>query len=652
MMSRTGITIALCIFLQILLGCADSVHQHHNCIHDELVQEEIKLGKKRIVQNTQVKRQNGPPLPLRVKIDTGAFDVDLAICRSVGQTVVTDSAGTQYVCQAKDVFTDDKRAFLETELIPGAEAKFAELLNVMRASGPLTLPGNSCGCGGRQAIAIPSNSTYLTSGVDADIVVFMTARPTFNGTVAWACPCMYEGDGRPISGFINWGPNTIDQTPISYPSQFGVGIHEMTHALGFTAGSYNNYKTGPNIVQTVTRTDDGLSHQVNIIGTPKVQQVIRDHFACPTLDGLEIENGGGTGTAGSHWEKRLAANEYMTGTSSSDPVYSYFTMALLEDSGWYYPNYTNAATLYWGKGQGCNFVNLRCATWQRPYNCDPIKGNSDWDCTFDNRKKGVCNLRNLTGNPGGSAWYQNYPNNPNAYGSDSYADYCGFITAQKTWDCTQPENANITFGIEAYGEHYCPTCRCMRTNTRSISVPSCHNFECVGNLLKVQIGDIWYNCDANGKQITITTGYDGYYICPTDSTTQCSGNTVPAPVWPTFVSVTPNSGKPGSSVNITVSNLTDLSQVSFGPQHGCYEPSIVTTVDGSITTISCLIGQLKTAVIVLEQVANVDVNIVDSQGRSATGFKAFTLDTSSGGILNVSWAIVAMAMIGLSLRWE
>ncbi len=29
------------------------------------------------------------------------------------------------------------------------------------------------------------------------------------------------------------------------------------------------------------------------------------HFNCPTLQGVEVENQGGTGTAISHWEKRI-----------------------------------------------------------------------------------------------------------------------------------------------------------------------------------------------------------------------------------------------------------------------------------------------------------------------------------------------------------
>ena len=44
-----------------------------------------------------------------------------------------------------------------------------------------------------------------------------------------------------------------------------------------------------------------------------VQREARSHFGCDTLEGAEIENQGGSGTAGSHWEKRLfqVQNKYL-----------------------------------------------------------------------------------------------------------------------------------------------------------------------------------------------------------------------------------------------------------------------------------------------------------------------------------------------------
>lgn len=36
-----------------------------------------------------------------------------------------------------------------------------------------------------------------------------------------------------------------------------------------------------------------------------LQEEARRHFNCPILEGMELENQGGTGTELNHWEKRL-----------------------------------------------------------------------------------------------------------------------------------------------------------------------------------------------------------------------------------------------------------------------------------------------------------------------------------------------------------
>lgn len=58
------------------------------------------------------------------------------------------------------------------------------------------------------------------------------------------------------------------------------------------------------------------------------------------MPGLELEEAGGSGSAGSHWEKRLMRNDFMAADSAvDDTVYSDITMALFEDSGWYDVDY-------------------------------------------------------------------------------------------------------------------------------------------------------------------------------------------------------------------------------------------------------------------------------------------------------------------------
>ena len=86
--------------------------------------------------------------------------------------------------------------------------------------------------------------------------------------------------------------------------------------------------------------------------TPKVKEEARQHFNCNTLEGAELENQGGKGTALAHLEKRLFENEGMTGIFTHNSVFSRLTLAVMEDTGWYKVNYQMAEPLQWGKNLG------------------------------------------------------------------------------------------------------------------------------------------------------------------------------------------------------------------------------------------------------------------------------------------------------------
>ena len=91
-----------------------------------------------------------------------------------------------------------------------------------------------------------------------------------------------------------------------------------------------------------------------------ITQHYQRHFGCDKLTGAELEDQGEEGTALTHWEKRLFENEAMTGTHTQNPIYSRITMALMEDTGWYQPNYDMAEDLKWGRGLGCDFALKSC----------------------------------------------------------------------------------------------------------------------------------------------------------------------------------------------------------------------------------------------------------------------------------------------------
>ena len=70
-----------------------------------------------------------------------------------------------------------------------------------------------------------------------------------------------------------------------------------------------------------------------IITHPTItEEKIDTQYGCSETTGQEIEDMGGSGTAGSHWEKRLVANEFMNPQVADNPVlFSALTLALFED---------------------------------------------------------------------------------------------------------------------------------------------------------------------------------------------------------------------------------------------------------------------------------------------------------------------------------
>jgi proprotein convertase subtilisin/kexin type 5 len=93
----------------------------------------------------------------------------------------------------------------------------------------------------------------------------------------------------------------------------GTTLHEITHILGFSATSFLKF-VNPNTGVTLNKSDiiepaTLRGFETNIIKTPKVREVARKHFGCPNALGVEVENQGGGGSLGSHWERTHLMNE-------------------------------------------------------------------------------------------------------------------------------------------------------------------------------------------------------------------------------------------------------------------------------------------------------------------------------------------------------
>lgn len=127
---------------------------------------------------------------------------------------------------------------------------------------------------------------------------------------------------------------------------------------------------------------------------------------------------------GSHWEKRLLMNEIMTASVDTRSVVSAMTLALLEDSGWYQANFSMAEQLDWGRNQGIEFVRSRCSNWNGAYRCNSTHSSG---CTYNREAEGYCPIVRYNGDL--PPWAQYFPeSNKGAKGSHSFLSWLHLLT--------------------------------------------------------------------------------------------------------------------------------------------------------------------------------------------------------------------------------
>lgn len=485
--------------------------------------------------------------PIRIALDTRhVFSDPGRICTAAGQLYMVGNPpdGGQPrctadltnhcwgVCAADDVVTEERRRRVVAETLPAAASQLQAALSVRRVRGNLMLlPAASCGAFG----GVPIPQQYTTTGVaNADIVLFITMRPAGPGVLAWAVQCQEDADARAVAGQVNFNPRTV---MASLDADISTAVHEITHVLGFSAAKYSRFvdvngNTRPlsQVLQSQQRAGaGGLQYEVQVLITPSVASFMQQHYGCDSITGAQLEDGGGAGTALSHWEKRQVFNEFMTGVREpTGSVFSALTLALLADSGWYAVNYSRAEPLLWGKNQGCGFETETCDCALRPgadrsqcawtpgrYSCSPAANEPL--CLFDHSAKAVCTARQYT-----SALPEHFRffSAPNIGGSSPLLDFCPVPTAAGNGICADASlNSD---GRRGTGETFGPGSRCFINSLvqEGMSVtgpgvrPGCYPVTCIGNsTVQVGIGGQLITCPPDGGTITVP-GFRGELECP------------------------------------------------------------------------------------------------------------------------------------------
>eukprot|EP00817_Percolomonadidae_sp_ATCC50343_P002839 CAMPEP_0117425290 /NCGR_PEP_ID=MMETSP0758-20121206/5581_1 /TAXON_ID=63605 /ORGANISM="Percolomonas cosmopolitus, Strain AE-1 (ATCC 50343)" /LENGTH=476 /DNA_ID=CAMNT_0005209665 /DNA_START=394 /DNA_END=1825 /DNA_ORIENTATION=- len=265
-----------------------------------------------------------------------------------------------------------------------------------------------------------ATSTTIPGGAgvaDTDLIIFVTDDQGDCGTttLAFAASCFQDQNDRPVAGYINFCKVDTNKEAETVDT----AAHEIIHVLGISSGLfgyYRNPQTGEpyternifgqpivngqlgvstNTIKSFTRDSDGET--ITKIVTPEVVAMAKKYYGCDDANGLELENAGGSGSAGSHIEGRAAYTELMTSTSAEDSAFSDLSLAILESSSWYTINYTAAEAFPFGYKKGCDFLNGKClklsgsettGNFLESWCKEPAKVG----CTANHLSKGKCDI--------------------------------------------------------------------------------------------------------------------------------------------------------------------------------------------------------------------------------------------------------------------
>ena len=564
--------------------------------------------------------------PLRVQFDSTRTSGDSVqgnsyMCTKVNEMVIAN--GRQFKCTADDIPSNSQKQYVKS-LMASVGTTLQDLVEVDQVQEEWRPQMGVYG-----VVDVGSMQSYAM-----DLFVFVTMRPSSANVYATGQILAYDQNGRTIFGLVNWNPRNVDPTAGKREMYESIALHEMMHVLGFSQNrmlAFRNASTGERYQEQQVTGGMYDQREVTLLTSPRVVEEFRKQFGCDTAAGALLEDQGGSGTAGSHWEKSVFMDEFMTGVASERPVLSAVTLALLEDSGWYYPNYSMAEHLAWGYKKGCPFVTNRCSTgWPtgEGYFCS-VQGEAG--CSYDRTAIGSCEFRSWSTIP---TKYQ-YFEEPRKGGPIEIADYCPFT--YPTFYC----DGDVAAQKSSYGDVVGKTSRCFMSKLSNIpllgyfqpTAPKCYPHHCVSrSTLAVQLGSYWYVCP-DGGNISRAVNFVGTLYCP-QTDLLCGTLQEDDKLFPIFTSIEPTTAKAGDILRIRGKNLGPQTIVTVGAacQNVTYDP-VTDSINCTIAKTSAFSTQVGPKNIVLKQ-----------NGYSIAIPNGFMLDINLQSWLVENW-FIAFAVI-------
>ena len=179
-------------------------------------------------------------------------------------------------------------------------------------------------------------------------------------------------------------------------------------------------------------------------------------------------------------------NEIMCGTIFSSTLYmSPFTMALMEDSGWYQIDFTFSQHFTWGADAGCAFINGDCVervTATSNFEQFWCSGSGDNGCSADYSTIAECKNQVTSSIPAEFQWYSAFQPN---FGGPASHDYCAFKTPVTRFldyedSCTDLRGNYVSTQTTYPSAIYALDARCVTVDDGSSRQGICFKHDCVG----------------------------------------------------------------------------------------------------------------------------------------------------------------------------
>ena len=398
------------------------------------------------------------------------------------------------------------------------------------------------------------------NGVDKDLIIFLKMHSSSISLYEATSEQKYidAETKRPIVGIISLNTNTNYEVEKGIQYLKIILLHQFTHILGFYYKSFPNfiYANG-NISKVIINTTSDKRSKVKrtYIHSPKVMEYAIKYYNCSDIIGVDLEDQ--DGYTNSHWDARVLLGEYMNSEPyHPEQVISEFTLALLEDSGWYTINYYTGGLMRYGKHKGCNFLNKDCDSPSEFKNeffnngensATPSCSSGRLSRTYCHYFEGAENLQyhgfNNYFRLGGHFGVQNADfclafnikeDEKNTYGNYvgncklGNGSYGSFIVYG---DNSQHQNFQLP---QLLGEKYDTNSFCVLSSVsingtnefykfdNKIIHPMCYPMFCSEKSLTIKIHEQYVVCPRSGGKVQVNGTYEGFLFCP-DYNLICTG---------------------------------------------------------------------------------------------------------------------------------